>query len=99
MTAFRHVCRCFCMLMLGLLLFASLGFAAETVASKATVMQLQQENAALQRKIRRLESQSAALREELNSPGSAQIIGGIGYIVGLFGIAGWFAARNKSRQE
>ena len=99
MTAFRHVCRCFCLLVLGLLLFAQLGSAADTVASTATVIQLQQENAALHRQVRRLESQSAALREELNSPGSAQIIGGIGYIVGLFGIAGWFAARNKSRQE
>jgi len=64
----------------------------------AQLVQLQQENAALQRQVKRLEAQVTAMREELNTPAVTQIVGGIGYIVGIFGIAGWVAVRKKNRQ-
>jgi nickel transport protein len=98
MTSFRQSC-CFYLLLLGLLLVPP-AFAAETqVSAPELLLQLQQENATLQGNVRRLEHQVTALRDELNSPDATQIIGGIGYIVGLFGIAGWLAARKINRQE
>lgn len=58
---------------------------------------LQQENQLLQRRVRRLEAQVAAMRAELNQPHASQVIGGIGYIVGIFGGVAWYVAvRRKS---
>ena len=100
MTVFRQTFTCCCLvLMLGLLPVVPL-FAAEPVSAVEIYLQrLEQENAVLQRQVRRLESQAVALREELNSPGAEQVIAGIGYIVGLFGVVAWFASRKKSHQE
>lgn len=95
MTGFRLLC-CLCLL----IFCCSTGFAlTDSTSTAPTIVQLQQENTALQRKLKRLESQVAALREELNSPDATQIGGGIGYIVGLFGVAAWLAARKKTGQE
>ncbi len=98
MTSFRQLC-CLAALLLTLFLACPLSATIQPTATESTAQQLQQENAALQRRVRRLESQVAAQREELNSPGATQIIAGIGYIVGIFGIIGWLAARKKSAQE
>ena len=91
MTGFRLFC-CFCLLLLS----SSAAFAVTEPGAPQTVAQLQQENASLQRQVKRLEAQVTAMREELNTPDATQIVGGIGYIVGIFGIAGWIAARKKS---
>ncbi|HEY5673737.1 MAG TPA: hypothetical protein VIR78_08535 [Malonomonas sp.] len=97
MTSFRQL-SCCCALLVVLL--AVPVFASEQPAAEhETFLQLQHDNVELQSKVRRLEQQVAALRDELNAPDATQVIGGIGYIVGLFGIAGWFAARKKARQE
>lgn len=61
-----------------------------------SLQQLQQSNAELERQVRRLQHQVAAQREELNQPGITEVVGGIGYIVGVFGIVGWYAARKKT---
>jgi hypothetical protein len=98
MTRFQQVC-CPCLLLLSLALVAPTFAAEPLLYATATVQQLQQENTALQGKVQRLEHQVAALRQELNAPDATQTIGGIGYIVGLFGIAGWFTAHKKNRQE
>jgi len=68
-------------------------FAAEDLPD---LPRLQQENHLLERKIKRLEAQVAAMRDELNRPDASQIGGGIGYIVGIFGVAAWVAARKKT---
>lgn len=100
MIDFRQLCCQFSgLLLLGLLFATPLFAAGQMAAPEPTVQQLQQENAGLQRKVLRLESQVAALRDELTSPGATQIVGGIGYIVGLFGVAGWLTARKKTGQE
>ena len=99
MTGFRQICRCICLLLLGAILSAPVLAVEQTLLANKRIQQLEQENSTLQRKVRRLERQTKAMRDELNSPGAPQIIGGIGYIVGLFGVAGWIAARKKSRQE
>jgi len=88
-TGFRLIC---CVLFLS----CSVVHAGEPAA--ADISQLQQENRQLQRQVRRLEVQVEALREELNAPNASQVIGGIGYIVGIFGVAGWIAARKKNGQ-
>ena len=94
MTVFRLQC---CLALL--LCIATTAFSAPgQTPQQMTVVQLQQENKSLQHKVRRLEAQVAAMREELNAPKASQIVGGIGYIVGIFGVAGWIAARNKNRR-
>ena len=91
MTGFRLFC-CLCLL----LLCSTFVFAE---AQRPTLAQLQQENSRLQRQVRRLEAQVEAMREELNAPDATQVIGGIGYIVGIFGVAGWIAARKKNGRD
>ena len=98
MTSFRQFC-CSCPLLFGLLLAAPACAADPQLPAPEMLVQLQQENTALQGKLRHLEHQVAALRDELNSPDATQILGGIGYIVGLFGVAAWLAARKKNRRE
>ena len=98
MTRFQQTC-CLCLLLL-CLLPTSVLYAVEPLATGAkTVLQLEQENAALQHKVRRLQRETAALRDELSAPDISQVFGGIGYIVGLFGIAGWIAAHKKTHRK
>jgi hypothetical protein len=95
MTGFRLLC-CLCLV----LLISTNGIAQPpTDSASATIDQLQQENTSLQLKVKRLERQVSAMREEMNTPDATQIIGGIGYIVGIFGVCGWIAARKKSGRE
>jgi nickel transport protein len=68
------------------------------VAAEQQYEQLQQENAALKRQVKRLETKVDALHQELSSPDATQVIGGVGYIVGVFGVAAWIAARKQQRQ-
>ncbi|NOY13745.1 MAG: hypothetical protein GXP51_08725 [Deltaproteobacteria bacterium] len=98
MTGFRQIC-CLCLLLLCLFSASALYAVVPPVTGAETVLQLEQENAALQHKIRRLQRETAALRDELGSPGISQIFGGIGYIVGLFGVVGWIAARKKTHRK
>lgn len=96
MTSFRLIC-CLCTCLL--LICCAVGFAELSEKTvPATVTQLQQDNASLQRQVKRLEAQVAAMRDEMNTPDATQIFAGIGYIVGIFGIAGWVAARKKNGQ-
>lgn len=94
MTSFRLIC-CFGLL----LVVCSVGLAETQPATiSPTMVQLQQENVSLQRQVKRLEAQVEAMRDEMNTPGVVQIFSGIGYIVGLFGVAAWVAAGKKSGQ-
>ncbi len=100
MTAFRQFYRLlFVLFCCGVLLLAPVAAEEPAGEQNARLQTLQDENRTLQRQVRRLEHQVAALRDELNTPGASQVIGGIGYIVGLFGVAIWVAARKKTAQE
>lgn len=99
MTGFRQCFSPVCCLLLCSFWFCSPLYAVEQQTAETPLVALQQENAALQRKVHRLERQADALRQELNAPDATQVIGGIGYIVGLFGVASWFVARKKTTQE
>lgn len=99
MTSFRQSsCSIVCLLLFCLLLTPPATAAPDPVAVESA-QSLPQENADLKRKLRRLEHQVAALRDELNSPDVSQIFGGFGYIIGIFGIAGWVAARKRTGRE
>jgi nickel transport protein len=47
--------------------------------------------------LRRVHREIAALRADLNEPGMKEVFAGIGYIVGLFGVAAFAAARRRSQ--
>ncbi|WP_305042468.1 hypothetical protein [Geoalkalibacter sp.] len=61
-----------------------------------TLAGLQTQQEELARDIRRLHRELAALREDLTQPGLNEILGGIGYILGLFGVA-FFVMGRKNR--
>ena len=60
---------------------------------------LQEQNSKLSGEIRRIHRELAALRADLDKPDVKDIFGGIGYILGLCGVAALVAARRKREQE
>lgn len=57
---------------------------------------LEAQNQELTRDLRRLHREVAALREELAQPGLKEAFSGIGYILGLFGVAFFFMGKNRN---
>ncbi|HKL25765.1 MAG TPA: hypothetical protein VJ910_06010 [Desulfuromonadales bacterium] len=47
----------------------------------------------IRREITRLHREIAVLRAEMAQPGLTEILGGIGYIIGFFGLYAWFRVR------
>ncbi|MHB1397793.1 MAG: hypothetical protein ACYDAI_00435 [Trichloromonadaceae bacterium] len=47
--------------------------------------------------LRRIHREIAALRADLAQPGIKEVFSGLGYILGLFGVAAFVAARRKAR--
>lgn len=66
---------------------------ADEPAQVATL--LKEHNRQLSEELRRIQREIAALRADLDKPGFVQIFGGIGYILGLFGVAAFVASRRK----
>ena len=60
---------------------------------------LQEQNSKLSGEIRRIHREIAALRADLEKPDVKDVFGGIGYILGLCGVAALVAARRKKAQE
>lgn len=93
------------LLLLGLGLGPGGALAVETAAGEIQASEARESEALagleaqqqeLLREVRRLHRELAALREELARPGAQQIFGGIGYILGLCGVAFFFMGRKKS---
>lgn len=99
MTAFRLFCSLCCLLVFCLPFSSFAADPAPAGGGDSQLILLQQENTSLQRQVRRLEHEVSALRDELDTPDATQIIGGIGYIVGLFGLAAWYAAGKKNPRK
>jgi hypothetical protein len=72
---------------------ASLTTAAADCAGLAELVKA--ENSRLSGELRRVQREVAALRADLDKPGSREIFAGIGYILGLFGVAAFVAARRR----
>jgi len=48
---------------------------------------------------RRIKRELGAMKVSLNKPGFTQILGGIGYIIGLFGLSYYWYARNLLKER
>jgi hypothetical protein len=48
------------------------------------------------REFRQIKRDIGALSQQVAEPGMREIFGGIGYILGLFGVAAYFSARRKN---
>jgi nickel transport protein len=57
---------------------------------------LQEQDKKNSREFRQLKREIAALGQQLENPGISEIIGGIGYIFGLFGVAAYVMSRKKN---
>lgn len=58
---------------------------------------LKAQNSKLSGELRRIQRQMSALRADLDKPGLQEIFAGVGYILGLFGVAAFMAARNRGK--
>lgn len=58
---------------------------------------IEQQNRAINQELRQIKREIALLNQNLEQPGMREIMAGVGYILGLFGIAAWFAARRQKR--
>jgi nickel transport protein len=56
---------------------------------------LKEQHHKLAGELRRIQREIAALRAELETPGTRDVFAGIGYIFGLFGVAAFVASRRK----
>ena len=59
------------------------------------IVLLQEHNSKNSAELRRIQREIAALRADLDEPGFQDIFSGIGYILGLFGVAAFVASRRK----
>jgi nickel transport protein len=57
---------------------------------------LQEQDKKNSREFRQLKREIAVLGQQLENPGIAEIVGGIGYIFGLFGVAAYVMSRKKN---
>jgi nickel transport protein len=64
-------------------------------APQAVAALIQEQQRELTAELRRIQRELAALRAELEKPGLPEVMAGIGYICGLFGVAAFVAARRK----
>ncbi|MBT8340766.1 MAG: hypothetical protein HKP58_13415 [Desulfatitalea sp.] len=80
------------------LLGATVSGAAEPAAEQGcreAVALLKERNVQISGDLRRIQREIAALRADLDRPAAKDIVGGIGYIFGLFGVAAFVASRRK----
>lgn len=74
---------------------------AQTPAEEASTdlaALLTEQNQNLSRELRRIQREIAALRSDLDKPDLQDVFSGIGYIIGLFGVAAFMAARRRDRR-
>ena len=69
----------------------------EAAPAEAAILieRIDEQHQALSKDLRRLHRELAALKAAQNKPGLTEIIGGIGWIIGLFGTAAYVSTRNK----
>jgi len=56
---------------------------------------LETQNKELSRELVQIKREIAALRQDMEKPGAQEVLSGIGYILGLFGIGAYVASRRK----
>jgi hypothetical protein len=65
---------------------------------RAVLLRLAEQDSKLTREMQMLRRDIAALSQKVEEPGLQQAIAGLGYILGLFGIASFMASRRQRRQ-
>ena len=71
---------------------------APDVRCSALAAQLAAQNQQIRHELRLIKRDLAVLNQNLEKPGVAEIMAGVGYILGLFGIAAFVAARRQHRR-
>jgi nickel transport protein len=66
---------------------------------KALMTKLEEQNLQLSRELRLIKRDIAALNQNLEKPGIQEVMAGIGYILGLFGVAAFCTARRKNKRN
>ncbi|MDD2468763.1 MAG: hypothetical protein PHI97_32720 [Desulfobulbus sp.] len=66
---------------------------------QALVTQIEAQNHQLHQELRQIKRELAMLNQNLEKPGVREIMAGIGYILGLFGVAAMVSARRQDRKE
>ena len=66
-------------------------------SSQEVITLLKEQNSKLSNDLRRIQREIAALRADFDKPDIKDVLGGIGYIFGLFGIAAFIASRRKEK--
>jgi hypothetical protein len=64
----------------------------------ALMAKLEEQNLQLTRELRLIKRDIAALNQNLEKPGIQEAMAGIGYILGLFGVAALYTARRQNKQ-
>lgn len=91
----KRVC---CILFLSAVLVGGINFAEIQAGEHSTSpLQTGELERNLHKELRRIHREIAALRAELESPGVPEILGGIGYIFGIFGTACYIAGKKNRR--
>lgn len=65
---------------------------------RTALLRLAEQDSKLAREVQMLRRDIAALSQRVEEPGLQQAIAGLGYILGLFGVAAFMASRRKNRQ-
>ena len=74
---------------------SKMGVAGNEGYEKIIVL-LQEQDKKNSHDLRQIKREIAALGQQLENPGIREIMGGIGYILGLFGVAAYVASRKKN---
>ncbi len=94
-----------CLLLTVLLVTSSPALAADPPAAGASgdcaaaVALLKKQKKEMARELRQIKREIAALRQSQEEPGTAEIMGGIGYILGLCGVAFFMAGRKRRSDD
>jgi Skp family chaperone for outer membrane proteins len=65
---------------------------------RAVLLRMAEQDSKLTREMQMLRRDIAALSQKVEEPGLQQAIAGLGYILGLFGIAAFMASRRQRRR-
>ncbi len=77
------------------LIISALPAAAEENGCSQAVRVIEKQQGKASRDMRKIQREIAALRADLDKPGLSEVLGGLGYIFGLFGVAAYVASRRK----
>jgi Skp family chaperone for outer membrane proteins len=66
---------------------------------RAVLLRMAEQDSKLTREMQMLRRDIAALSQKVEEPGLQQAIAGLGYILGLFGIAAFMASRRQRRRQ